>query len=837
MGDRVEMGGSAMSRLREHLADQLAKKAQAYGLVIWEDDTDEYRDVAEAVVPEGVRFEAFEGSWYELRRRTEDVMAGDHPPPMVLYGPGPPPDDPLAEARAAGTSFKRKLATLVRQAMAGQLAESRIGEIARIARTFPEAEAAIVSQGDADVRLISLFRTSDTVRILATLLTGDVDAEVDAAAAWPAVVELCIDGVGAFLEGAGEGVRDALFRHLLLCELTTAISGGLPDGIALAPLRPSPSQQRRAIEVLERLRSGRGGAAVYRALADRADDALGLGEALPWHPGLADVVGTEAVERTAFGHTVRSLGVGEFSIAERVAERRLDISLWAADAATGWGPLWRAAQAVAQLRIEIDRASPPASAAGLLSWYAEKGWRVDRAHRRLELARTELAVFGELEEVLTAARNAYEQWLDGLLTQFTASLSDGALDSGQLMRQGEIHDRFVSVGAPPRTAYVWVDALRFELGVELVDALRPVATEKPAIYAAIAAAPTITPVGMANLLPDAASTLRVGLDGDRIAVSVSGVEVKDVPGRRDLLRARHGAVADLDLNDAAQKGERALTSAIGDAALVLLRSQEVDASGESGLLSVAWSHFETVINLLASVVARFAQAGIERVVISADHGFIALGQDLGPQRIVDPPAGAIGTVKRRVFVGRGGIPNPATVRVPLSACGVTSDLDIVVPRGLAVFRAGGGRQFFHGGLSPQELVVPVIVVELAKAPEPQKLEVQAQVAGGRITTGVFAATLTFSGNLFTDQITVRVVAAESAGRLIARIVSGDGYDASSGAITVSTDRPSVLTFQVTANLAASTNIDLQVLDARTGRKLAASTVPVSAPVVVEDSLD
>src|SRR5690606_16225115 len=138
--------------------------------------------------------------------------------------------------------------------------------------------------------------------------------------------------------------------------------------------------------------------------------------------------------------------------------------------------------------------------------------------------------------------------------------------------------------------------------------LRPVA-ERVQIEPAVAAAPTITPVGMANLLPDAASNLRVGLDGDKIVVTVGTTTVMDVPARRDLLRARHGQVADLDLNDAAQKGEKALANAIGSADLVLIRSQEVDAAGESGLLSVAWSHFETVINLLASVIARLAQAG------------------------------------------------------------------------------------------------------------------------------------------------------------------------------------------------------------------------------------
>jgi hypothetical protein len=836
VGHRVEVGRPAVNRLRDHLTRQLAKKIQAHGLVIWEDDGGEYRDVASTVAPDGVRFEAFDGSWYELRHRIEDTLAGDRPTALVVYGPAPPDDDPLAETRAAGAEFTRKLSTLVRQALTGQLTEGRISEIARKARTLAEAEAAVAGDSNADVRLISLFGTSDTTRMFTMVLTGEADSRLDEATAWPAVSDLSRDAVGASVEGSGDRLRDALFRHLLLTELGLAGAGELPTALAHAWQPGCSARQRTAVEVLDRLRGTREGMRVYRRLASDADEALSLSVTLPWQPGIDTVVGTEATERTAFTEATRLLDTGNVDAARSIAEGRLANSPWAADPTTGWGPRWRAVDTVAYLRSQIHGAPLPSTPAGMLSWYAEQGWKVDRAHRRLELARTELGVFGELEQALTAARAAYDEWLDALLTRFTSSLADGALDPGQLVRQGDVHQRFVAAGPPARTAYVWVDALRYELGVELVEALRPVA-EGLTIEPAVAAAPTITPVGMANLLPDAASMLRVGLDGDQISVTVGATTVKDVPARRNLLRARHGSVADLDLNDAAQKGEKALANAIGNADLVLLRSQEVDAAGESGLLSVAWSHFETVINLLASVVARLAQAGVERVVISADHGFIALGQDLGSQRVVDVPAGAAGTTKRRVFVGRGGVPNPATVRVPLAACGVTSDLDIVVPRGLAVFKAGGGRQFFHGGLSPQELVIPVIVVDLAKAPEPQKLQVSVHVAGDRITTGVFAAALSFSGDLFTDRLTVRVVAAEPAGQPVARVVSGDGYEPESGAITVSTGRPSVLTFQVTANLATGDDVDLQVLDARTGRKLAASTVAVSAHILVEDSLD
>ena len=88
-----------------------------------------------------------------------------------------------------------------------------------------------------------------------------------------------------------------------------------------------------------------------------------------------------------------------------------------------------------------------------------------------------------------------------------------------------------------------------------------------------------------------------------------------------------------------------------------------------------------------------------------------------------------------------------------------------------MFRAGGSKQFFHGGLSPQELVVPVIVVDTEPAPAPKKLQVDVSIAGGRITTGAFAATVGFTGDLFTSEITVRVVAQGSEAEATLSLVS------------------------------------------------------------------
>ena len=92
--------------LRDHLAAELAKKVSQRGVVVWQDTDHEYADVAASLCPPDARFAAYDGSWYALRREVESLLAGDTPPKLVVYAPGPSPsDDPLEEIRAAGVRF------------------------------------------------------------------------------------------------------------------------------------------------------------------------------------------------------------------------------------------------------------------------------------------------------------------------------------------------------------------------------------------------------------------------------------------------------------------------------------------------------------------------------------------------------------------------------------------------------------------------------------------------------------------------------------------------------------------------------------------------------------
>ena len=833
-----------MAALRDHLAAELSKKVNQRGVVVWQDTDREYSDVAASLCPSEARFAAYDGSWYALRHDVESFLAAESPPKLVVYAVGAPPsDDPLEEIRAAGVRFTLRLNTLVRNALQGQVSEQRLGEIGHQARTLVEAEAAIAGEG-GDVRLISILGASDALTMVLRIVTGERGEALETEDAWPAAAELLGGQIGGSFAGAWDELREAALRQMVLTELAGA-EGELPEGLRTAWGSVNAEQRRRTAEVLHTWRSLSAFREDYGGLAHRVDDDLGLRRVLSWSDRLEQCVATPAIENIVFDEAVHRLERGDFEDAADLSIHRLDISPWVqpyGPAGDGWAPLatrWRAVRATADLRLAIAASPAPASCGPgqLLGWYVGSGWVVDQAHRRFEIACNQLRVHGELEPAFADGRIDYEDWLDATLLAFTTAVERDGFDVSALARQGDIYARWVRDGAAP-VAYVWVDALRYELGSDLAEGLRADGHETE-LHAAVAAVPTITPVGMANLTPDAGSGLVLRLaDGD-LSISVDGSKVEAVPDRIARLRAAHGdKVLDRTLDVVAGQGEKELKRALGDADLLLVRSQELDSAGESGMLNAAWSQFTTVLDLLRNLVARLGQAGVRRIVITADHGFVTLSRGLGPNRSIDPPTGGSGDLYRRGWVGKGAATTESTLRVPLSSTGVPSDLDLIAPRGLAVFRAGGAKQFFHGGLSPQELVVPVLVVDTEPAPAPTQFQVEVSIAGGRITTGVFAATIGFTGDLFTSEITVRVVAQGADGRdVVARVVSGDGYDPATGAVALRAETPPpILTFQVTTNLERDTTVEIEVIDARTGVRLGGAEALVAATIVVDEDL-
>jgi hypothetical protein len=245
-----------VTTLREYLSDELERRIRQRGVVVWQDSEREYAEVAASLCPPGAKFFAYQGSWYALRREVEPLIGGDAPPNLVVYASArPPSEDPIEELRSAGGAYIRRLSTLVKEAMKGQLSEQRLADIGSRARTLLEAEAAIDGDAGGDVYLIGILGASDARTMAVRILTGERSAELEAAGAWPAAIVLWLGRRSSSLRSSPDGPdrgRDSDRRPGNTARLGlgtgqrgTAAAHEGPDSYVAG--RPSPPQRLRRI--------------------------------------------------------------------------------------------------------------------------------------------------------------------------------------------------------------------------------------------------------------------------------------------------------------------------------------------------------------------------------------------------------------------------------------------------------------------------------------------------------------------------------------------------------------------------------------------------------------
>ena len=264
-----------------------------------------------------------------------------------------------------------------------------------------------------------------------------------------------------------------------------------------------------------------------------------------------------------------------------------------------------------------------------------------------------------------------------------------------------------TAGTTRQVAFFLADALRFEMGCDLAEALAEIGEVEATTAASVL--PTVTACGMAALMPNADGALRLVATEDDFVPALGTRLLKGSEERMKLLKERYGdRFLDLPLEELLSKPAERFRVKLASVDLLVVRTPDPDQIAENLSSWRARKYLSDVVGEMADIVRRLTTIGFTHFVISADHGHV-LVHEIPPGDIVPKPPGKWLKTKRRSLLGHTLSTDPGVVVLKARDVGIQGDPEeICVPRGFKVFSAGDS--YFHEGISLQEAVVPVVVV-------------------------------------------------------------------------------------------------------------------------------
>jgi hypothetical protein len=362
--------------------------------------------------------------------------------------------------------------------------------------------------------------------------------------------------------------------------------------------------------------------------------------------------------------------------------------------------------------------------------YVERGATVDQAHRLLEQRRLtalapQIPAFERLLVELDGLRRLWRQWADRWAIAFNALCKEhGFLPEAGLQQRQLFHEevepllRQAQNRESQRCAVFLVDALRYEMAIELFQQLQDTPASTVQLKARLAELPTVTAVGM-NVLAPVVSQGRLSpslssSDGGSIQGFRAGEFLVNNPDTR--LRAMQARTAGgpclrLSLEEITSLKADTLKKKVEQSRLLMVHSREIDDAGEKG---VGLDVFDRVLQSLRVAWQRLRTAGVRNFVITSDHGFL-LNEGA-------PPAvrrhGNKNTPSRRHVFRPHAANHDGEVRVALADLGYQSvEGQLMMPEDTAVFDTGRhDMRFVHGGNSLQERLIPVLTLQHREKP-------------------------------------------------------------------------------------------------------------------------
>lgn len=352
------------------------------------------------------------------------------------------------------------------------------------------------------------------------------------------------------------------------------------------------------------------------------------------------------------------------------------------------------------------------------------------------------------EKLAERIENLYVNWfLPGVnncwVNAAEADWAERGYVSG-IKRQQDFYHDYVLHGASDykRTMVIISDGMRYEVGLELARLLEQGTKATVDISSMQSIFPSVTEFGMAALLPHQ----EISYSWDDGKVFVDGKQTVSTPQRQTILKdAKPGAKAILagELRSGNRASRKEL---VGDSPLIYVYQDKIDSTGEKLKLvnDVFIACTSTIEELFACVKTAINDLGISRVIITADHGFLYTRGTLKEQDKISKADIGKGDLQlhRRHILSRDSFDDSVLINMNMRDIHGGEYYGLALRECIRMKSVPGNKNYAHGGVSLEEMCVPVIEVRnrrtgSAARTEQQKAEMSLVSTSRRITSSMF----------------------------------------------------------------------------------------------------
>lgn len=604
--------------------------------------------------------------------------------------------------------------------------------------------------------------------------------------------DLLRNSIGLSLKTRGktwESVANELWRFVLFSEFVFDLPRELPLTMADVP-RAEETAKPLIEDLCDRLRNDRRTQNTYIDRAEEIEIELSL---VSHFTGWSDLGSRDTFpfeERTFLNRAIEGILRDDIDLVRNISDLH-EQSVWTGkgESRSQWD-LIRAATELLQTCDDMERllSSNARSLDSLLAFYIASLREADRLHREFEQSVSDYDwqdTHAVMEPVKKQVRKQYGRLVEKVQLIFTRHVEQVGWPLAGQLSNADVFDRVVAPKLQKnghKVAYFMIDALRYELGVALERQLAD--DGQVEIKAAMAQLPSITLVGMASLLPGAGQQLLIKKVDQSLVPMIGEQPVDTVPRRMDVFKKKYGQRFEEGRLEDFVRGRFDISP---DTDLLVLRAVEIDSHFENHP-DTAPAEITNALKRIRVAIQKLKDRGFHEVVIATDHGFF-MNTHAGAGDVCSKPNGNWVSTHERCALGDGTGDSNHLV-VPAEKMGIRGDFaSFAAPHSLAAYRSG--LLYYHGGISLQECVVPVITMQLKAVSQPvvQKATVSIIYKNGakNITTRMPVIELAIeSTDMFSveNDFEVLLEAHDSKGEVVGEAKAGGEVNPATGTLSL-----------------------------------------------------